>query len=355
MNKKEEGFNIDNHKLIYHPERVAEWHEKSDCFPIYVEIGLTNACNHKCIFCALDFLENCGNFIDRDVMIMTLKELAENGVKSIMFAGEGESVMHPDIEIFVQKAKQFGLDISITTNGACISKERLKRILPYLTWIRFSIDSGSPENYAKIHGTRPEDFERVIENMKEIAVCKKENNLDVTIGAQFLVIPQNLEEVEKLTKILKEINADNLQVKPYSKHPSSINDFVIGVNEYNQTIEKLREFNSPEFKIISRKATAERIDKGIFYNKCHGLSFFTLIDARGNVIPCNLYYGKEEFTYGNLYRNTFSEIWKSEKRKKVLRKLNEIGVSHCRKGCRLDVINRYLDRLIHPGAHDRFI
>ena len=48
-------IDIDSHKLMYHPERVAEWKEKGDCYPIYVEIGLTNVCNHKCIFCGLDW------------------------------------------------------------------------------------------------------------------------------------------------------------------------------------------------------------------------------------------------------------------------------------------------------------
>ncbi|MDO8528374.1 MAG: radical SAM protein, partial [Nanoarchaeota archaeon] len=85
------GIDISNHKLMYHPKRVYEWNEKGDCYPIYVEIGLTNLCNHKCIFCALDFLKHEGNFIDREVMLKALKEMGEKGVKSIMFAGEGES------------------------------------------------------------------------------------------------------------------------------------------------------------------------------------------------------------------------------------------------------------------------
>ena len=43
---------VDNHKLMYHPERVSEWEEKGDCAPIYAEIGPTNTCNHRCGFCS---------------------------------------------------------------------------------------------------------------------------------------------------------------------------------------------------------------------------------------------------------------------------------------------------------------
>ena len=66
--------------------------------------------------------------------------------------------------------------------------------------------------------------------------------------------------------------------------------------------------------------TLERIEEGMGYPKCYGLPFFALIDARGNVLPCNLFYGNEEFIYGNLYKENFSEIWKGEKRKEVLKK-----------------------------------
>ena len=41
---------MDSHKLIYHPERVAAWKRGENIYPIELEIGLTNACNHRCIF-----------------------------------------------------------------------------------------------------------------------------------------------------------------------------------------------------------------------------------------------------------------------------------------------------------------
>ena len=74
---------VDNHKLMYHPERVAEWCEKGDCFPIYAEIGLTNRCNHRCIFCALDWLEHSGIYIDREVMSRNLEDMGNHGLRSV--------------------------------------------------------------------------------------------------------------------------------------------------------------------------------------------------------------------------------------------------------------------------------
>ncbi|VVB83540.1 Coenzyme PQQ synthesis protein E [uncultured archaeon] len=344
-------INVDNHKLMYHPKRVDEWSEKGDCFPIYVEIGPTNNCNHRCKFCALDWLKHGIQEIDRDVMISTLKDMAEHGVKSVMFAGEGESLLHKDIGLFVQKAKEYGLDVSITTNGVAFTKEKMEQCLPNLSWIRFSVNAGSPETYSFLHQTNLTDFEKVIDNIKQAVRFRNENGLKTTIGVQIVMLPDNIDEILKLAEILKNIGADNLQLKPYSHHPKTKNFFELDKKEYDK-LEEIKKLNSDTFEVLFRKETIERLEEGITYPRCYGLSFFSLIDSRGNVLPCNRFYNSEEFIYGNIHQQSFSDIWQGDKRKEVSAK---IKLSECGKGCKLDVCNKYLYRIKNPHPHDNFI
>jgi len=346
---------VDSHRLSFHPERVAEWVRKGDCFPIYVEVGPTNSCNHRCIFCALDYLEKGGFSINRDVMVAALKDMAENGVKSVMFAGEGEPLLHKDICEFVIEAKNLGLDISITTNGVLLDRQKAEKIIPGLSWIRFSLDAGTKENYGKIHGTREEDFPKVISNIKNSVRIKKELGLNTTIGVQLLLIPNNIKESLNAARIIKEIGADNIQIKPYSHHPSSKNDFSVDYSNLDWLESELKKLGDKTFQVSFRKNTMQRIEDGRDYNECFGLPFFTLIDAKGNVIPCNLFYNLPEFYYGNLNEKSFSEIWKSEQRKKVIEKIKETKLSSCRAGCRLDPANKYLKQLKNPHPHVNFI
>ena len=274
---------IDSHKLMYHPKRVVKWSEKGDCYPLYVEIGPTNRCNHRCVFCCYDFFVNKNlESIDREVMLKNLKDMSEKGVKAVMFAGDGEPFLHKDICEFVEKSKEYNMDVSMTSNGAPLTQEKIERCLPNLSWIRFSVDAGTPETHSKIHGTQIGDFERIINNIRNAVKFKKENNLDVTIGVQFLLIPQNVSEILKLAKILKEIGVDNMQVKPYSQHPGSVNHFVINYEEYAHLEPELKKFNSENFNIFFRKQTMKRIDEGNVYPECYGLSYFNRCKRKCN-------------------------------------------------------------------------
>ena len=348
------NIEIDDHKLIYHPERVAEFLKNKDTFPIYAEIGLTDACNQKCNFCALDFLERKGNFLDANSLYNMLIDVSGK-IKSVMYAGEGEPLLHPKIADIIYSTKALDIDAAITTNGVLFDKEKREKILPYLSWIRFSVDSGSPANYAYMHGTKEKNFDILINNIEESVKYRNNNSLNVTIGAQFLTTKDNKNEAEKLAMILKKIGADNMQIKPYSKHPLSLNNFEVDEQEYNELEKKLMVYDDDKFKILFRKATLKRITDGVTYDRCHSLPFYTLIDAKGNVLSCNLFYNNEEYHYGNINESAFTDIWKSKRRKDAMQKIKDKGVADCRIGCRMDATNRYLDRLLHKEPHDNFI
>jgi cyclic pyranopterin phosphate synthase len=144
MVKNEQNVQFDGQKLMYHVEEVAKWLKNETVAPIYVEIGPTSICNHRCVFCAFDYLKNRHTSIDKDVLIKTLKDMAEFGVKSIMWGGEGEPLAYPHLAEATQKAKEFGLDVAITSNGVLLTEEKTKSLLKNLSWIKFSIDGGTP-------------------------------------------------------------------------------------------------------------------------------------------------------------------------------------------------------------------
>jgi 2-iminoacetate synthase ThiH len=84
-----ENIRMDSHKLIYHPETVGRWLNGENIYPIEIEISLSGACNHRCVFCALEHLGYEPNFLDKDVILRNVEWMSRKGLKSVVCAGEG--------------------------------------------------------------------------------------------------------------------------------------------------------------------------------------------------------------------------------------------------------------------------
>ena len=216
-------YRIDSHKLIFHPARVAKWLAGEDIYPLYIEIAPFGGCNHRCIFCALDYLKYQPNIIRTQKLKEFLRDIAARGTKSVMFAGEGEPLLHRDIAGLVSYAKKRGLDVAITTNGVLLRQELLNKVLGYLSWLRISLNAGTAKTYAKVHRSHPQDFAQVMANLRQAVSLRNKKKYPCVIGVQLLLLKQNYREVSRLAKALKQLGADYLIIKPYSQHPASLN------------------------------------------------------------------------------------------------------------------------------------
>ncbi len=352
-------YKIDSHKLIYHINRVNNWLENKNIYPIYMEVSPTGSCNHRCLFCGLDFVGYQNRSLDTKIFKDRLTEMGQLGVKSIMYAGEGEPFLHRDIDSIIRHTKNSGIDVAITTNGVLMNSSISEKIVGYVDWIKVSINGGTNQTYAKIHQTKPSDFDKVILNMSDAIKIKNNNRYRCTIGAQILLLPENKDEIVLLVQLLSDIGLNYLVVKPYSQHSQSNTDIYkdIKYSDYLYLAEELSRFNTSDFSVIFRIKTMEKWDvKRRTYLKCYALPFWSYIDASGNVWGCSVYIGKEEFLYGNIYEESFHEIWKGNKRKKSLLWLdNELNPQSCRINCRMDEINTYLWSLKNPPEHVNFI
>jgi GTP 3',8-cyclase len=359
-------FAIDSHKLIYHPDRVSEWlaadtWEKSkNVYPIYVEMAPTGACNHRCTFCAVDYIGYNPTMLDLKIFQQRIPEMAKLGVKSIMFAGEGEPMLHKKITDIVEITKSSGIDVAFTTNGSILQKGFLERAIPLTSWIKVSINAGSAENYAKIHQAKIRDFDRVIDNLKQMVAARNENKANCTIGAQILLLPENQHEVTELARMCKDIGLDYLVVKPYSQHLLSETDRYKNLTypDVEKLERNLSAFNTDKFKVIIRShAMRKTKTTDHSYSKCQATPFFwAYVMADGAVYSCSAFLLDKRFEYGNLNDNSFQEIWQSERRHQSVKFIrDELDISECRLNCRMDEINRYLTRLRKGVPHVNFI
>lgn len=350
---------IDSHKLMYHPERVAAWQRGETVYPIYLEMSPAGGCNHRCTFCALDYQEYRPRFLPRDVVNERIVEMGRLGLKSIMFGGEGEPLLHRDLETFAATAHANGIDTALTTNGVLLSEDRAGHLVRHCSWIKFSINAGTAATYAAIHRAASDDFQRALDNLAATAASARREGSRCVVGAQIILLPENVGEVETLAACVRDAGGAYLVVKPYSQHPMSrtcrYKD--IDYTPYLNLQERLEHLASDRFKVVFRRSTMQKLnadERG--YERCLALPFWSYIDAGGNVWGCSAYLGDERFKYGNILHEGFEAIWNGVRRKESLAFVAEcLDSGACRQNCRMDEINRYLWELTHPVEHVNFI
>ena len=350
---------IDSHKLIYHISRVNQWLKGENTYPIYAEIALYGGCNQRCIFCTFDYLSYKPVSLKKECLRRFIVESRRNGLKAVLYAGEGEPLLHSQADEIMIFTKEKGVDVALSTNGVYLNKERAIRILPYLSWVRLSINAGTKEKYNYIHGVSTDDFKKVLRNLKDIVKIRNQNNYSCTIEVQSVLLPQNYSNMLNLAAIASKIGVDYFIIKPFSKHPFSKKVFdysAMGEESLLLLKKQLANYQKDNFQVIYRQRSIDKMQEPKPYTKCLGFSFATRITAEGDVFPCNAFAGKKEYSLGNMCKDSFDNIWKSKRRKEIIEKIySQWDVEKCRKPCRLDEINRYLWELKNPSPHVNFI
>lgn len=356
-------YYVDSQKMVFHPRKVADWLEgEKEIYPINAEICISGACNHRCVFCAADYMGYKPDILSRELMKDRIMEMHEKGLKSVLYAGTGEPLTNNEAADIIIDTKKIGVDVALSTNGVLFTPNIIERCLPSISWVRFSVSGGTEDTYNKIHRGKPGDLQKVFDNIHAAAEFKRRYNLKTVINVQIVMVKENEDEIVQLAKKVKELGADQYLVKSVGVTELQENNVAETMDRnvfYGSREEMQRELellNDESFSAIFRVNRINRMKTERAYKECYGAPFHVNIDANGNVWPCCCLIGMKNMCYGNIKENTFEDVWKSEERMDVLKRLKDAELAMCPVGeCKLGAINEYLHKLKNPNEHVNFI
>jgi radical SAM protein with 4Fe4S-binding SPASM domain len=293
-----------------------------------------------------------------------MRSAGKIGVKSIAIIGEAEPLINPNVYEAIITGSHAGIDMALASNIILWKKNQIaKEALGHLKWLRINISAASDSTFRKIHNSN--QFNTAIDNIKHIVELKKKNQLDVTIGLQMVLTPDNLSEVVPLAKLGKKLNVDYFVVKQCSDLP----DNSIGVynkleeykkSEYTNILKTAEQLSTSQYSVIIKWPQIQNEGKRS-YTQCLGAPFLLHIAGDGRVYSCANFYEhpeyKQQFLLGDITKDSFESIVNSEHywqcMKKILTEINTQCI--CQSNCRTNSINEFLHNYTNPPQHLNFI
>ena len=266
-------------KAAWHLDRIQTLRAGEQIVPIELQFILSDLCNQDCYFCAYrsevglsaeQFVEysedgtrnhNPNRMISRDKAFEILDDAWELGVRSIIFTGGGEPTVHPDhLEIFAY-ALSLGFDCSLNTNGL-LQRKGWEQVLSCFKYVRFSIDAGCAEDYARVRRVPASQYAKVLQHLKAaVEACALRG---CVVGAGYVITPDNYEALVEGVEHIRNTGAAYVRLasmqsteglSPFEQPLPDIPSCTI-LQDVRQRIVAAKQLETPMFQVVDLFDTA---------------------------------------------------------------------------------------------------
>lgn len=302
--------------LVFSNSILDSFREKAfkESIPLTVTIELALHCNFKC--------HHCYNFdrtreipedllrkqMPSDLVMKTIDEVRELGTLYINFTG-GEALLHPQLEIFINKVKKSHMEPRLKTNGSLLSKEKCQKLdQAGLAGLDISLYGFSEKTYQTF--TRKSGMlEPTLNGIRNA----KAQGFDVNVS--IILHRFNIDEMKAMTEFCQ-----NIQV-PYQ--------FSLEITDRYDQSEGARDFEMTtiqfEMLLKSEFASYFQFNNDTKAVQCACARSVCGISSTGEVYPCI----GAPIPSGNLNNQTFKDIWKNSAELNKIRNLKFKDFTSC--------------------------
>lgn len=347
-------------KLFQHLDSLLAIKEGRTHPPVSIELDASWRCSHGCEFCHYAYTHtrgplagkqdkpkdaiDGGDLLNFDLAKNILRQVAEYGVKAVVWSGGGEPTLNPHFNDLVHCADAVGLEQGLYTHGGHIDDERAALLKSTLTWVYVSLDECDAEAFKATKGVNR--FEAVLGGIRRLVDAPG----DATITIGFMLHPKNYTQIYNMVQLGKRLGVDYVQFRPVVLYNQDDPGALVEDTSWiNDAIPRLRQFANDSFVI----ADIERFEQYAnwtthTYKVCRWTALSTVISPNGKVWRCTNKREHPDALLGDLSVESFATLWERSG-----------GVCSVNASCRVMCIgtakNITLDEIMTPHPHANFI
>jgi anaerobic magnesium-protoporphyrin IX monomethyl ester cyclase len=312
--------------------------------PDSVQIDLTSNCNNNCVscWCNSPLLGNKAyrgskkyKTLPAPLVERAIDELADMGTSELFFSGGGEPFMHPDILSIIKYAKGRGLHCSINTNFTKVDGLTAKKLADLsVDALTVSVWAATPKTYALTHPNKDEaTFHRIKSTLRLLNHIKNASGKPY-VKVYNVISNLNYRELEAMVEFAEETGCHCVEFTVVDTIPGATEQLLLSKEERREVLQQCQKIKARKNKIeisnldhfirrlSDQSADSAQYDSGLVgRSPCYVGWVFSRIMSNGDVNFC---LKAHRIPVGNLYKNSFYEIWHSEEqgrcRNKALQK-----------------------------------
>jgi radical SAM protein with 4Fe4S-binding SPASM domain len=290
--------------------------------PILGELALTYKCNNRCVFCYAGCGSSVGHTCISPDQADSTKELSTRQIKAIIrifrdeakipffsFTG-GEPLLRKDLEALIAYAGKLKLHTNLISNGTLATPERAERLASSgLKTAQISLESVDPDIHDVLTGITGA-WRRTIDGIKNLM------GAGISVQTNTTLTKKNIGNIGELPAFLSEMGVhrfamnlfippangpvDDSLFLPYSKTGSIVDEIRREAKKAGLTFFWYSPIPHCLYNPIAR---------GLGNKSCAAMDGLLSVAPNADVLPCSSY----PESMGNILRDSFREIWFSER------------------------------------------
>lgn len=249
-----------------HPMRES-WNARTQNIfrgPHYVDIDVSNACTHNCVFCnlytdkSMEKYKADGNGkipdhikqfmstkIDREHCLNVIESLGED-TEIVQFGGAGDPFTHPHIVEFLKAARARNFRVTCFANFAYMTKDIIEELhsltgdVPHSIHFFINLSAANAKSYVINRPNQKEEvFHKIVKHMSYASELVRRDSRGISFTVMSVTNKLNYKDIPELVGLAKLVDAFDLWYKPIEIHGKETLAYLISEEEIPEYVRLL--------------------------------------------------------------------------------------------------------------------
>ena len=280
-----------------------------------------------------------------------LKTMAQGGVRAVLLTGGGEPTMAVNLSHIIACARELNLALGMITNATFNGDLRPENVIGPFDFVRISLNSlRHHAERCRYDPAGPDYREIVLKNIDSISQAKLANpGAETRLFMCTVFTRDTYHDLPDLAEVARDNSFSAWILRPaivyYGGEQDQVQkDVLLRTEEkVNELRPMLADAGVNVYLPSHRRVSAGGAER--HYTQCRAAGLIGGVSHTGEAFLCTETNYNEEFLIGDLNRQSWAEIYDSERYDQVVRKVGTSKCAHCPVTCRQMKLNALFETI----------